>query len=79
MRSGSVIDMKEPWYVVLDGMVAPLSPLCSAMASLFEEDSNSGFADQFHAAFQQQNQTLMAQLERVGVALIDLSIQDWCV
>ena len=38
-----------------------------------------GFADQFHMAFEHQNTSLMAQLERVGVALIDLSIQDWCV
>ena len=50
-----------------------------SLGSLFEDDPNNaaGFADQFHVAFQQQNRTLMAQLERVGVALIDLSIQDW--
>ena len=51
----------------------------NSLGYLFEDDPNddAGFADQFHVAFQQQNRTLMAQLERVGVALIDLSIQDW--
>ena len=39
------------------------------LGSLFGADGAEapGFADQFH----------MAQLERVGVALIDLSVQDW--
>jgi hypothetical protein len=47
--------------------------------SLFQEQDAPGFADQFHMAFEHQNASLMAQLERVGVALIDLSIQDWTI
>jgi hypothetical protein len=40
-------------------------------------EGTAAFADQFHVAFEHQNHTLVTQLERVGVALIDLSIQDW--
>jgi len=42
-------------------------------------DGAQAFADQFHVAFEHQNHTLITQLERVGVALIDLSIQDWTI
>ena len=49
------------------------------LGSLFGADGAEapGFADQFHMAFEHQNRSLMAQLERVGVELIDLSVQDW--
>jgi len=52
-----------------------------AMGSLFEEpaQTGSGFADQFHVAFQLQYQSLQTQLQRVGVTLIDLSMQDWSI
>ena len=59
------------------GLIDVLVTVAPPPGSLFHEDDTSGFADQFHVAFQQQNRTLTAQLERVGVALIDLSIQDW--
>ena len=69
-----VVVLSSHFVVLLQVVLWPVLPTAG---SLFHEDDTSGFADQFHVAFQQQNRTLTAQLERVGVALIDLSIQDW--
>jgi len=52
----------------------------SELETLFNAgEEGMDFHNQFHVAFQHQNQSLTAQLERVGVSLIDLSIQDWSI
>lgn len=44
------------------------------LGNLFDDSGGGGFAEQAHVAFDHQRRSLEAQLERVGVNLIDLAM-----